>query len=271
VLTLRIARNFWNSNLRSVIVNRASKACINGLSSLVGLLFLLLVLIPTDPAPAQVPSASPTASPGGVTLPTAPTSPTPVDVRTFVTSWYPRGVPYAEAHAYGPQAVPELVAMLEDPSLKPHWTRIVTTLGFIEDASAVQPLMDFMKRQKGAISADAFRGVLSVLPAIGQIAYRGDPAALKIIKDFVDPNAYKSYRIRFAYGRYHDDALGEVLGRMAISALGVSGRPEALALLKGMLNDPALRKDWRDNVTEAIDLNERVSTLGPEKVYQKEH
>jgi len=28
---LRIARNFWDSILRSVTVNRASKACINGL------------------------------------------------------------------------------------------------------------------------------------------------------------------------------------------------------------------------------------------------
>jgi hypothetical protein len=31
VVTLRIARNFWSSILRSVTVNRASKACINGL------------------------------------------------------------------------------------------------------------------------------------------------------------------------------------------------------------------------------------------------
>jgi hypothetical protein len=31
VLTLRIARNFWNSILRSITVNRAGKACINSL------------------------------------------------------------------------------------------------------------------------------------------------------------------------------------------------------------------------------------------------
>jgi hypothetical protein len=159
--------------------------------------------------------------------------------------------------------------MLKDPSLEPYWTNIVATLGCIEDASAVQPLMDFMKRQRGAISADAFRAVLSVLPAIGQIAYRGDPAALKIITDFADPGAYKSYRIRFVYGRYRDAALAEVLGRMDIIALGVSGRAEALTLLKRMLNDPALRKEWRDNVTEAIDVNVKMSTLGPEKVFEK--
>jgi hypothetical protein len=239
------------------------------LSSLVGLLFLLLVFIGTGTAAAQMPSASPTASPGGVTSPAAPTSATPVDLRTFVTAPHFHGLPYAEAHAYGPKAVPELVAMLKDRSLEPHWTKIVATLGCIGDASAVQPLMDFMKRQKGTISADAFRAVLSVLTAIGQIAYGGDPAALKIITDFADPGAYKKYGIHFVYDRYRDAALADVLVPMDIMALGVSGRAEALTLLKRMLNDTALRKEWRTNVTEAIDINVKMSSLGPEKVFGK--
>jgi hypothetical protein len=248
-------------------------------SSLLGLLFLLLVLIQTDSVTAQVRSASPTASSGATSSPAAPTSPTPfekgkgregpVDLRTFVTTMHIHGLPYAEAHAYGPQAVPALVAMLKDPSLEPYWTNIVATLGCIEDASAVEPLMDFMKRQRGTISADAFRAVLSVLPAIGQIAYRGDAAALKVITDFADPGAYKSYRVRFAYGRYREDTLAEILGRMDIMALGVSGRPEALTLLKRMQSDPNLRKEWRDNVAEAIDVNVKMSSLGPEKVFEK--
>ncbi len=54
---------------------------------------------------------------------------------------------------------------------------------------------------------------------------------------------------------------------MDIMALGVSGRAEALALLKRMLSDPNLRKEWRDNVTEAIDVNVKMSSLGPEKVF----
>jgi HEAT repeat protein len=220
------------------------------LSSLVGLLFVFLVSIPADPAAAQAPS---------------------VDLKTFVTSFYPHGLPYAQAHAYGPQAVPDLAAMLADPSLEPYWVNIVATLGCIEDASAVQPLLDFMKRQQGPIAGSTFRAVLSVLPALGQIAYGGDSAALKIITDFLDPSAYKSYGINFVYSRYHDDALGEILGRMAINALGVSGRPEALALLKQMLNDPTLRLDWLDKVNEAIDLNKKMSSLGPENVFGKEN
>jgi len=134
----------------------------------------------------------------------------------------------------------------------------------------VQPLMDFMKRQTGPITSDAFRAILGVLPAIGQIAYRGDPTALQIITNFVDPAAYRSYGIDFIYSRYHDDAIGEVLGRADIMALGVSGRPEALALLRQMGNDPALRQAWQSEVTNAIDLNIKMNALGPEKVFTKE-
>jgi len=213
---------------------------------LVGLLLVSLVIIPPNPAAAQAPAT---------------------DLRTFITAPHGHGLPYAEAHAYGPAAVPELVAMLSDPSLEPHWTKVVAALGCIEDASAVQPLMDFMKRYQGPVSADIFRAILSVLPAIGQIAYRGDPTALKIITDFVDPGAYLKYGIGFVYGRYRDAALAEILGPMDIMALGVSGRPEALAALKKMLDDPAFRQEWRDNVTEAIDVNGKMATLGPEKVF----
>ena len=195
---------------------------------------------------------------------------TSVDLRTFVTSTYAHGLPYADAHAYGPEAVPQLVAMLNDRSLEADWAKIVVTLGFIEDASAVQPLMQFMKGQTGPISSDAFRAILSVLPAVGQIAYRGDGTALQIITDFVDPGAYRSYGIDFVYSRYHDDAIGEVLGRADIMALGVSGRPEALALLKQMSGDPALRPAWKSEVTNAIDVNVKMSTLGPERVFAKE-
>src|SRR5262249_6359508 len=154
-----------------------------------------------------------------------------VDLRTFVTSTYAHGLPYIDAHAYGPEAVASLVAMLNDRSLEPHWAKIVAMLGFIADASAVQTLMDVMERQMGPIALDAFRAILSVLPAIGQIAYRGDPTAMQIVTAFADPGAYRSYGIDFAYSRYHDEAIGEVLQRADIMALGVSGRPEALDLL----------------------------------------
>jgi hypothetical protein len=37
-----------------------------------------------------------------------------------------------------------------------------------------------------------------------------------------------------------------------------------------MGNDPALRQAWQSEVTNAIDLNVKMNTLGPEKVFTKE-
>ena len=55
------------------------------------------------------------------------------DLRAFVTKWYVHGTPYAEARAYGPGAIPDLVAMLHDPEMEPHWVKVVYTLGCIGD------------------------------------------------------------------------------------------------------------------------------------------
>jgi len=200
----------------------------------------------------------------------APAHAQTVDVKTFVTQWYVHGTPYAEAHAYGPQAIPELVAMLQDPQMEPHWVKIVYTLGSIGDPAAVQPLMDFLRGLHGEISVDAFRGALGVLPAIGSIAYGGDAGAIKIVQDFVQPTADATYGVDFTYGRYRGDALAEVLGRMSIMGLGFSGRPESLDLLNKMFNDHGTRADWLDNVSEAITINSRITSLGPTRVYAGE-
>ncbi len=192
------------------------------------------------------------------------------DLRTFVTNWYVHGTPYDEARAYGPGAIPDLVAMLHDPEMEPHWVKVVYTLGCIGDPSAVQPLMDFLRGLHGEISVDAFRGALGVLPAIGSIAYGGDGTAIGIIKDFVGPTALSTYGVDFSYGRYQGAALSEVLGRMSIMGLGFSGRPESLDLLNQMFQDHSLRTDWVDNVSEAININSSISRLGPARVYAGE-
>lgn len=212
-------------------------------------LFVLLVPILLGPAPARAEA---------------------VDLKTFVTEWYVHGTPYEEARAYGPKAIPELLVMLHDPEMEPHWVKVVYTLGCIGDPSAIQPLMDFLGGLHGEISADAFRAALGVLPAVGGIAYGGDASAIKIVEEFVQPSTLTLYGLDFSYGRYRGDALAEVLGRMSIMGLGFSGRPESLALLNRMFDDRTLRTDWLDNVAEAINVNSNISTLGPVRVYSGE-
>lgn len=188
------------------------------------------------------------------------------DVRKLLTEWAPRGIPYAEAKAYGPGAVPELVSMLKDPALEAHWTKVIWVLGCIGDASATAPLLDFLERQRGEVSVDVFRAALAVGPALGHLAREGDSRALKTLKALVRSDRAGKAGPAFSYRRYQGAAMDEVLARTAIQGLGIAGTPQALAVLQGM-NQNTLRPDWTDNVSEAIALNLRVSEIGPDRAF----
>lgn len=194
----------------------------------------------------------------------------PADVRTLVTQWNVHGISYAEARAVGVRAVPDLVSMLAEPAMKEHWKKAVWVLGCIGDSSATGPLIAFLKGQQGEISVDAFRATLAVLPALGHLARGGDAAALDTLTAFTRPDAWHEAGLAFSYGRYKGEALGEVIGRMAIQGLGIAGTPEALAVLDSMNQSPDLRPDWRDNVEEAMQLNTRVAEMGAERAFTEE-
>ena len=192
------------------------------------------------------------------------------DLRTFITQTYGHGVPYHAARAYGPQAVPELVAMLDDSSLEPHWSKVVFTLGAIGDPSAVQPLQSFLKHQRGEVSRGAFQAMLAVPPALGCIANGGDPAAFKTLLRLSKPGSDKG-GVKGSYRHYRGAAMKEVLGRMAIQGLGITGTAEASRVLDVMRADRRLRSDWRDNVTEASALATRVQHEGLDRILGGSH
>src|SRR5262245_22553054 len=173
------------------------------------------------------------------------------DLRAFITRQYIHGVPYREARAFGPQAVPELVSMLEDQSLEPHWSNVVFTLGAIGHPSAVQPLQNFLKHQRGEVSRGTFQAMLAVPPALGIIANGGDPAAFSTLVRLTKLGRTTKGDVRGAYLRYRGTSLKEVLGRMAIQGLGLAGTAEASRVLDAMRVNRKLPSDWRDNVAEA--------------------
>lgn len=188
------------------------------------------------------------------------------DLRAFITRQYVHGVPYRDARAFGPQAVPELVSMLEDPLLEPHWSTVVFTLGAIGDPSAVQPLQSFLKHQRGELSQGAFRAMLAVPPALGIIANGGDPAAFSTLVRLTKQGRSTKGDIRGSYLRYRGTAMKEVLGRMAIQGLGLTGTAEASRVLDAMRTSRKLRPDWRDNVAEANALAVRVQREGLDQI-----
>ena len=77
------------------------------------------------------------------------------DIRAFVQQIYYQGVPYAEANAYGADAVPTLLEMLVDSTQADYWANVVVTLCIIGDERAVQPVIDFIESGAEGESSDA--------------------------------------------------------------------------------------------------------------------
>jgi hypothetical protein len=188
------------------------------------------------------------------------------DIETFVRLAYVHGVPFEMARAYGPEAVPRLVGFLENPVFEPHWVNVVYTLGYIGDERALEPLIAFLERQRGEITPQAFRAVLGVMPALGHLAREGSDRALEVLSEFLQTGQIDGDDPGFSYAIYVEEALVEVLGRLTIQGLGISGRPEALDLLT-TLQSADLRPDWEDNVDEALVLNRRVAREGAARVF----
>ena len=190
------------------------------------------------------------------------------DLRSLVTQIYIHGIPYELAKSQGPGAVPELVAMLADPALDEYRSNIVAVLGCIGDPSAIEPLIGFVRGLDGEISVHTFRAVLTTFQSLGHLAQSGDERALSFLVDWSDDSHWATERVGFSYAVYRDERLGEVLGRLAVQGLGISGRPEAYRRLNELATGN-LREDWYDNVGEALELNGRVAVEGPRSVFSE--
>ncbi len=189
------------------------------------------------------------------------------DARAFVTRHYFEGVPYTEARGLGTEALPALYAVLADPALEEYWVNTVGTIGYIGSPDSVDPLMAFLRGFKGDVSVHAFRAALQVMPALGSIHGSGSAEALDVLVAFSDDQHWRADPLGLRYGPYEGAALGEALGRMAVTGLGWSGTDAAAAHLNSLRPGRGLRADWTDNVDEALTLNAQIRAQGAQAVF----
>lgn len=156
-----------------------------------------------------------------------------VDVRQFVRRLYPEGIPYAQATAPSPGAVPVLLGLLADRNEELYWTNIVTTLGMIGRPEAIEPLIRFL--ESGAaqpVSLLEFRAKLAVQPALGYIlAKQSHDRTFTYLREGLNPEAWArriSWRAPAAGGNVN---LNAQLTEMAIWGLALSGRADAGSVL----------------------------------------
>lgn len=192
-------------------------------------------------------------------------------VREFVSRQYVHGMPYEEAKAYGAQALPELVTLLNDQQFEEYRPNIISLMGRIGDSKAINPLMGYLLAQKGEVKYPTFISILATFQALGFIAQTSDKA-LQILSSWSDPAYVQKSGFSASYRNYKDLEMAVLLSRMAIQGLGVSGRTEALSLLQyGPIAKQGRFKDRLDSdVKSAITLNRRIQTQGVAKTFGKE-
>ena len=157
-------------------------------------------------------------------------------VRDFVHEIYVEGVPYEKANAFDAEAVPILLEMLADRDESPYWANVTVTLCIIGDESAVDPLIEFIKKDDGTISDEVYRAKSSTVMALGYLINKtGNETALTYLIDSLDPQAWTRRGVRYR-GRFQasTEARDTQLSTMAMLGLALSGRPEAAEALRNV-------------------------------------
>ncbi len=200
-----------------------------------------------------------------------------MNVQEFVHQVFIEGVPYAEAAKYGSDDVPTLLAMLNEPQEKAHWSNIAVTLGIIGDDRAVDPLINFLEGNGETASREDFAARSSALMSLGYLINTSKNAkALAYLKGHMTPKGWRgSKMVTVGALQASQDARSQQLSTLAILGLALSGDPlakEALeSLQKGMRTEApsAFARQTDSMVTEALKAHEIIAKEGLKAYYQK--
>jgi hypothetical protein len=183
---------------------------------------------------------------------------------------YVEGLPYARARQLTPAGVEILTEMLADPAEAEHHDNIVMALGISGDPQAYPALTQFYDDPpEGELDSAAYRARRALPLAMGHLA-RSDPRAFQFLLDAVHARAVISVP-EWSYRHLAGERLEGIFRRAAITGLAISGRPEAVAVLRALgeraRDDPRATDELRVHVREAERLCDRVVREGPDQVF----
>lgn len=189
-------------------------------------------------------------------------------LRDFVTAQFYHGLPRDQAGAYGAEAVPELLAMLRDPEMQPHWHQIVDMLSIVGDERATDDLVTFFEtRFEGTVLLDTFQALVQVPRALGEIARRGDPAAQAWLERGLMPEDWSERRVSWSTPTLRETDREVLFSKLNISGLGLVGNQSSLSKLRDLRQQidkrATLMPALEPAVTEAISVNELIIERGP--------
>jgi HEAT repeat protein len=192
---------------------------------------LALVAVSVAPGSAQTRSV----------LPTQADTAAPRAVQEFVAQTFAHGIPFDQARALGPAAVPVLTKLLQEAQKagsaeEPTLANIAVTLGILGDPSSVDPLIDLIQSGNGRLGRQSYAARTSALMALGYLVNAsGDSRALKYLQDSANPAAWGPRKLGwespFAQSAAERD---QQLAEIAVLGLALTGKPEALTILQQM-------------------------------------
>lgn len=141
----------------------------------------------------------------------------------------------------GPAGVPDLLALLEEPSF-PRRDNVVAFLAYLGGAESVGPLRRLLEApHPAAFVPEEERAVLLVPAALGRIASRGSREALEVLLEATGSEADRGL-LTAAAARAGRPTLQNDLLRMAIEGLALSGSPRARQRLEEIRGGE--RRSW---------------------------
>lgn len=188
-------------------------------------------------------------------------------VREFVTAQYYHGLPRDQAEAYGPEAVPELLAILEDPAAHDSWDQVVDMLSIVGDERATPALTEFFERRfEGTVTLETFQALTQVPRALGAIASRGDPEAEAWLDRGLRPEAWRERPVAWTIPALEASEKPAFLSKLSIDGMARVGTRTSLERLRRLertmetLEAPAAM--LRPALEEAIATNELIIERG---------
>ncbi len=188
----------------------------------------------------------------------------------LVRAHYFEGLPYSRARELTAADVDVLVEMLEDPTEAEYHANIVMALGISGSPQAYSALAQFHEDSpEGEVDAAEYRARRALPLAMGHLA-RSDSRAFGFLVRLVRGETTLQAP-GWRYRHLARERLEGVLRRAAITGLAISGRLEALAVLRELDErsraDPAATGELRTHIRETQEFANRVIREGPDRVF----
>jgi hypothetical protein len=190
------------------------------------------------------------------------------DALALVQRVYYEGVPFAAARAVDASGSARLAAMLRDPAERTWWPNAALVLGIAGQVGAYEALVAADQAgSSGEVDRTDYKLRTAIPLAMGHLA-RSDPRALSwLIARARDPAEDPGWSFRALRG----PPLAAHLRGLAIEGLGLSGRPEARAVLEVIAGEESATRSLAPtervaHAAEALRLQARIAAEGADAV-----